>query len=210
MHDDPTIQTPAQRPPGFLRRLRESDLDLRNTWQILAGALMLPLGLAFIVLAWSGAAHGRVDQQQIPYLVSGGIGGLALVTIGCFFFWAHWLYRLYDQADAHHQETLEQQRQMMLELVDALTSGGPSHRLNGGGGGRGGPDNGGDGGSRTFVATPTGTNFHSPTCPMVANRTGGLRTVSQKQATRMKPCRVCEPLTPPPGTFDERSLSPMI
>ena len=207
MYDDPTIDTPVQpdRPHGFLRRIRESDLDLRNTWQIMAGALMLPLGLALIVLGWSGAAHGRVDQQQIPYLVSGGLGGLAIVLIGCFFFWAHWLYRLYDQADVHHQEMLEEQREMMRELVDALGASGQSSRPGGGGGGSGSSRHGkpspdGDGGGeRTFVATPTGTNFHTAGCPMVANRTGTLRTVTSKQATRMKACRVCEPLTPPPG-----------
>ena len=205
VHEDPESDVAALEPaaaedrlPGRLRRLRPANLDMRNTWPILAGAILLPLGLAFIVLAWSGAAHGRVDQQQIPYLVSGGIGGLALVMIGCFFYWAHWLYRIYDQADLHHQEALQEQREMMRALIDALAAGG-TNRF---GGSESEPQHGatapvsanGAAGARVFVATQTGTNFHTAACPMVANRGGGLRTVTEGEAEQMKPCRVCEPL----------------
>ena len=182
------------RPPGRMRRLRNANLDLRNTWQIVAGSLLLPLGIAFILLAWSGAAHGRVDQQQIPYVVSGGLGGLAVVMIGCFFYWAHWLYRIYDQADLHHQETLREQREMMRELIEALAAGGaqlpaaaPAPETTGVGAN-------GIRASRVFVATASGSNFHTAGCPMVANRAGGLRTVTEDEAEHMKPCRVCEPL----------------
>jgi hypothetical protein len=180
---------------GRIGRTRTSNLDLRNTWQIVIGSLLLPLGIALILLAWSGAAHGRVDQQQIPYLVSGGIGGLAVVMIGCFFYWAHWLYRIYDQADLHHQESLREQRELMRSLIDALASG---PRPPAGEAWTSGPErvavstNGTSG--RTFLATPSGTNFHTAGCPMVANRGGDLRTITEHEAGQMKPCRVCEPV----------------
>ncbi len=183
----------ADRPAGRLRRLRTSNLDLRNTWQIVLGSLLLPLGIAFILLAWSGAAHGRVDQQQIPYLVSGGLGGLAVVMIGCFFYWAHWLYRIYDQADLQHQEALREQREMMRALIEALAANGGRVAAPAAEGDTAVPANGLTGG-RTFVATATGTNFHTPGCPMVANRSGSLRTVTEEDMQQMKPCRVCEPL----------------
>lgn len=182
----PEPTAPEERPPRRLDRLRASNLDLRNTWQIVIGSLLLPLGLAFILLAWSGAAHGRVDQQQLPYLVSGGLGGLAVVMIGCFFYWAHWLYRIYDQADLHHQEAMREQREMMLALIDAVGSG-----RNGAAPGVAGA-NGGAG--RAFVATAAGSNFHTSGCPMLAKRGGSLRTVTEREAQDMKPCRVCEPL----------------
>lgn len=215
--DDPDVEgpEPAASPgpgPSRLRRIRTSNLDLRNTWQIVVGSLLLPLGIAFILLAWSGAAHGRVDQQQIPYLVSGGIGGLAVVMIGCFFYWAHWLYRIYDQADLHHEEALREQREMMRALIDALVTSGPRGALGGEPeaeealAGRGsvsparrdsptiGVPVNGRLRRRTFVATPTGSNFHTPGCPMVANRGGNLRTITEHEADQLKPCRVCEPL----------------
>ncbi|HET6874416.1 MAG TPA: hypothetical protein VFH70_06535, partial [Acidimicrobiales bacterium] len=161
-------------------------------WQIIAGSLLLPLGLACILLAWSGAAHGRVDQQQIPYLVSGGLGGLAIVMIGCFFYWAHWLYRIYDQADLHHQEAMQEQRELFRSLIEAVAAGTASRPA--------AADSplamsaNGSRSVRTFVATPTGTNFHTAGCPMVAHRGDGLRTVTESEAAEMKPCRVCEPL----------------
>lgn len=194
----PAPVTPSERRAGRLRRMRPTNLDLRNTWPVVIGALLLPLGLAFILLAWSGAAHGRVDQQQIPYLVSGGIGGLAVVMIGCFFYWAHWLYRIYDQADLHHQEALQEQREMMRALIDALGAGG-GNRLAGDGHGPGrgrstALSTNGEEGARVFVATQSGLNFHTTGCPMVANRAGSLRTVTEDELDQMKPCRVCEPL----------------
>lgn len=188
----PQPENAADRRSGRLLRLRSPNLDLRNTWQIVLGSLLLPLGIAFILLAWSGAAHGRVDQQQIPYLVSGGIGGLAVVMIGCFFYWAHWLYRIYDQADLQHQEALREQREMMRALIEALASNGGRVPV-AAGESRGSVPANGLTASRTFVATATGTNFHTPGCPMVANRSGSLRTVTDEEMQEMKPCRVCEP-----------------
>lgn len=174
---------------------RLSGLDLRNTWQVLAGALLLPLGVAVILLGWSGAAHGRVDQQQIPYLISGGVLGLAVVVIGCFFYWAHWLYRLYDQADLHHQEAMRQQQETLRALIEVLErrSAVPAGAVPAGAPvevpvGTNGEE------PTAFVATPAGTNFHTAGCPMVAGRAGTLRPVSETEARHMKPCRVCEPL----------------
>lgn len=198
--DNITRETPAledqtavedQRSEARPMKLRE--LDLRGTWQVVAGALLLPFGVAVIILGWHGAAYGNVDQKQIPYVISGGILGLAIVVVGCFFFWAHWLYRLHEQAEIHHEESLREQREMMKSLIDALSAGGGRTI------GEGAPQGvqvsaNGRAVGRTFVATATGTNFHTAGCPMVANRGGALRTISEQEAEDMKPCRVCEPL----------------
>jgi hypothetical protein len=169
-------------------RRRATNLDLRNTWQVLAGAILLPLGIAVILLGWNGAAHGRVDQQQIPYVISGGLLGLAVVIIGCFFYWAHWLYRLYDQADLRHEEMMREQREMMRALLEALGQrpmpAGEDHSR----------QFAANGSTPTFVVTPSGTNFHSPGCPMVASRGSDLRVVGENEIRNMKPCRVCEPI----------------
>jgi MFS family permease len=169
--------------------LDESGLDLRNTWQVVIGALVLPAGIAVIILGWAGAAHGRVDQQQIPYLISGGILGLALVVIGCFFYWAHWLYRIYDQADLQHQEAMREQAEFHRQLLAAVA------------GGRVAPGADLDttvaaGTGASYVATASGSNVHKPDCAIVANRTDNLRQVSRAEAQKMKPCRICEPFGP--------------
>ncbi|HEX4864153.1 MAG TPA: hypothetical protein VFV02_08780, partial [Acidimicrobiales bacterium] len=94
--------------------------DIRNTWQVLAGSILIPVGVASIILAWYGAAHARVDQQQIPYMVSGGFLGLGAIVAGALMYWAHWLYRIYDQADLHHHQLMRSQ----AELRDAILNGG--------------------------------------------------------------------------------------
>jgi hypothetical protein len=176
----------------LLRRFSADGLDLRNTWQIAAGAILLPLGVAVILLGWSGAAHGRVDQQQIPYLISGGVLGLATVIIGGFFFWAHWLYRIYDQADLHHQEAMREQAELVRALLEAV---GRAPRANGSDGGEAAGSGAytGNGSAAELVATPTGTNFHTPGCPIIANRSGSVRSVTAEEAADMRPCRICEP-----------------
>jgi hypothetical protein len=168
-------------------RLSADGLDLRNTWQVVAGAILLPVGIAVIILGWQGAAHGRVDQQQIPYLISGGILGLALVLIGGFFFWAHWLYRIYDQADFHHLELMRVQAEQHQELLRALTG-----RELAGGNGTTSAERSAPTAAARFVATASGSNFHSPSCPIVSGKSG-LRSITSAQARNMKPCRICEP-----------------
>ncbi|MGN6472240.1 MAG: hypothetical protein ACTHK4_01150 [Mycobacteriales bacterium] len=176
---------------GGLRRIptlvREGGLDLRNTWQVVAGAILLPLGVAVILLGWSGAAHGRVEQQQIPYLISGGLLGLASVVIGGFFFWAHWLYRIYDQADLHHQEAMRQQAELIRALLQ-LQGGTPTPSATAKASAAAGAT------PTSYVATRSGTTVHRPDCSLIVNRSGQLRTLTAADAAKLKPCRVCDPL----------------
>ena len=174
-----------------------SRFDLRNTWQVVAGSILIPVGVAAIIMAWYGAAHARVDQQQMPYLISGGLLGLGAIVAGALLYWAHWLYRIYDQADVQHQEFM----QIQTEIRDALISGGP--RAVTGSGRRGaeqeidvtaGAGARSDSNGSEFVATASGTNFHRPDCPIVARHPRGLKAVSQKAARQLAPCRICEPL----------------
>ena len=190
--DDAWLLRGRRRKAGTgLRRIptlvREGGLDLRNTWQVVAGAILLPLGIATILLGWSGAAHGRVEQQQIPYLISGGLLGLAGVIIGGFFFWAHWLYRIYDQADLHHEEAMRQQAELIRALLQLRGEGVAAPAVAKATAAAGAT-------STKFVATRSGTSVHRPDCSLIANRSGQLRTVSAAEAARMKPCRVCDPL----------------
>ena len=39
-------------------------------------------GFVAIGLAWHGAARSLIVAEQLPYLVSGGVGGLALIAAG--------------------------------------------------------------------------------------------------------------------------------
>lgn len=164
--------------------------DIRNTWQILAGSILIPVGVASIILAWYGAAHARVDQQQIPYMVSGGFLGLGAIVAGALLYWAHWLYRIYDQADLHHHQLMRSQAELRDAILNSAGAG-PDRNLNGSVSSPGGPRAQSTSG---FLATPTGTNFHRADCPIVARHPSGLRAVGAREVDQLQPCRICDPL----------------
>ena len=46
------------------------------------GVAVIAIGLVAIFLGWNGAASFNDIRQQFPYLISGGLAGLALVVVG--------------------------------------------------------------------------------------------------------------------------------
>ena len=52
--------------------------DRRRT----AGALIAAAGIVALVLGWGGVSDAPVLSAQLPYIVSGGLIGLALLGVG--------------------------------------------------------------------------------------------------------------------------------
>jgi hypothetical protein len=159
--------------------------DLRNAWQVLAGSILIPLGVVFILLGWYGSAHARVVQQQIPYMVSGAFIGLGCMVVGGFLFWGHWLYRLYDQKELHHEEELK----VLHDLVNTLTSQGTG----GGAHSAATSDSPADGWSSSFLATATGTVYHRAGCAVIAHHPEDVRGVGAANLAGLQPCQICLP-----------------
>jgi len=163
--------------------------DLRNTWQVAAGSVLVPLGIVIVLLAWYGSAHTPYIQGQIPYLVSGSFIGLGLMVVGGLLYWAHWLYRIYDQADLHHMEQLQRDRQL-FDLLEAVLARDPEGVVRARGAGATVPEGGG------LVTTATGANLHRADCPIVARHRAGVRPVSAAEAKGRPACRICQPALP--------------
>ena len=64
-----------------LDRARAFAADPYRRSIIISIALILG-GFVAIGLAWHGAARSLIVAEQLPYLVSGGVGGLALIAAG--------------------------------------------------------------------------------------------------------------------------------
>ncbi len=73
-------------------------------------------GISAVVLGWIGAAHSTLVEEQVPYLISGGLLGVALSTIGALLFCTHWLTVAVKDARNHEAE----RRQNHEELMEAL------------------------------------------------------------------------------------------
>jgi hypothetical protein len=145
-------------------------------------AVLLPLGLLVIVLGWYGAAHTPYLFEQVPYLISGGLVGLALVTGAGLLYFGSWIARL----AAAQQRTSEQTLDLLREIRDGLGSApAPTARRS-------------NGSARSsFVATARGSMWHRPDCAVVAGRED-LRSVGPT-GDGLQPCALCNPLSAEPA-----------
>lgn len=88
-----------------------------------AGALMTG-GIVAILLGWLGASRSILVSEQVPYLISGGLLGLAFATIGALTYFTHWLTVLVRDNRQHHAELvrlLQEERARDQEaLVEAI------------------------------------------------------------------------------------------
>jgi len=74
-------------------------------------SLLMTTGMLAIVLGWVGASRSIRTQEQIPYLISGGLLGVALAVVGALTLFTHWLTVLVRDNRRHHTELLEALRE---------------------------------------------------------------------------------------------------
>ena len=54
----------------------------RTQWDRVGGWILVGVGALAIVIGWNGVAGNAFTALQVPYIVSGGIGGLFMLGIG--------------------------------------------------------------------------------------------------------------------------------
>ncbi len=141
-----------------------------------AGGALGVVGLLVVLLGWWGAAHTINTQEQTPYVISGGLFGLALVFLGGFSYFAYWVTRL-----------VQEQRRQTDALLEALTALRPADAA---GGAAPGPttSRASASGNGSLVATAKGSMAHWPDCPVVAGKKG-LRKVGARD--NLETCKLC-------------------
>lgn len=159
-------------------RTRAAGADVERNLLIVGGVLM-PLGVLLILLGWHGASKTVLPFEQTSYLISGGILGLALVFAGGFVYFAYW-----------QTVRIRESRQQSAELLAALAR---VETMLGGAGVPAAASRGGTG-TASYVATPSGSIFHRPDCPVVAGRDDVKRVNPAR--TSLDACRICTPLEP--------------
>ena len=154
---------------------RKGGVVVTERWLVIAGGIMMPLGAVLVLLAWYGAAHTSRLFEQIPYLISGGVFGLALVVLGAACYFGYWLARLV----AAQRDTLG----AMLRVEELLSLGGAAI----------GSVNGfaPAAPAETFVATKTGSMYHRAECPVVVNRNADDLRVVGPSEDGLTPCGIC-------------------
>lgn len=155
---------------------------MKLRWNTLGGKLGLSFcvaGLAAIWAGWNGAASYNDIRKQFPYLISGGVTGLALVVIGVGL-----LIIQSQRADRVQLEANLTELRLILERLTAVPATIGSEADSGGTGGTPEPPG-------LVVAGPGA--YHRPTCKLVAGRDLRKMTPDQAATAGLDPCRTCRP-----------------
>ncbi len=138
-----------------------------------AGLVLAGIGLLAIGIGWNGAAGQLTLLGQIPYIVSGGMIGLALVILGAAM--------ILVQSNREDRARLEAKLDL---LTEAVTQGsGTAPRL----------DAQAPADASELVVAGT-ASYHVPGCRLVDGRDESqYLTPAEAQDSDLKPCRVCQP-----------------
>jgi hypothetical protein len=105
MPPDPVPEAGATPVPTRLARLAavvdkarrgNGSRDVRK-WLQTIGMALIVFGFVCIILGWYGAAHSAYQYQEIPYLISGGLLGVALVIGGGILVHSAWSMRKIEE-----------------------------------------------------------------------------------------------------------------
>jgi hypothetical protein len=146
---------------------------MKLRWNTLGGKLGLAFcvaGLAVIWAGWNGAASYNDIRKQFPYLISGGLAGLALVVIG--------VGLMVIQSQRADRVQLEANLNELRQIVDRMT---------------GLPASNGAAEAETNLVVAGPGAYHRPTCKLVAGRDLRKMAVQQAETAGLQPCRTCAP-----------------
>ena len=154
-----------------------------DRWIMLGGATLSLLGIVFIILGWSGASRTPYVFEQVPYLISGGLLGLALAVLGGLGYFAYWMTKNVQATQAQADATQEG-----LRRIEELLAAGAGAGINGSrAAGAPKTSNG-----KKFVTTSKGSMFHRPDCVAVVGK-DDLKGVAGTEKG-LVPCKICDPL----------------
>lgn len=144
------------------------------------GWVLLAVGALIILIGWIGVSGTPVVAKQIPYVVSGGIGGVLLAILGAYFLGTEELRK-----DSGRLDRLERQvadlHEVLLSRADAPavashTSEAPS--TNG----------------HAYVSLAGSDTYHRADCAMVASKANTTKIApSTIQRRGLQACSLCEP-----------------
>ena len=144
---------------------------VRENARLLISVGLLVVGVVFVILGWYGAANTNILTEQIPYLISGGLLGMALIIVAGFM--------------ASSAATERENRELRSDLTRAIGSMGMGH-ASGGVGLQGGPATDGK-----VLIVPGGHSFHQPGCPIVEGKDTSALPLRKAMDEGYATCKLC-------------------
>ena len=162
------------------------DVDRRVRLGRILGLTFVTLGFILIFVAWNGSASKNVIMAQFPYVLSGGVMGLALVCTGS-------LLLLLSTVRAERQIMSDKFDEVVQLLGRSLAA--TQFSTNGGS----------DAAVKVIAAS---THYHRQECKILEGKLGLTRvSLQQAVAEGLQTCRVCEPPRMPEQDVGEAKVS---
>jgi hypothetical protein len=79
-------------------------------------ASLMTVGVSAILLGWLGAARSTLVEEQLPYLISGGLLGVSLSIVGALMLFSHWLTVAIRENRVHEAARRSDHEQLMDAL----------------------------------------------------------------------------------------------
>ena len=144
------------------------------------GWVLAALGALALFLGWYGVSGEALTSKQLPYLVSGGLTGIALVVVASAVLATEDIRRQLSHVDDLQRKVDDLYALFVEELAAPGTVDSPVAAA-----------------TRTsdaVVALPAGSSFHRADCALAAGKAQAAvvdgRTI---RARKLRPCRVCDP-----------------
>lgn len=144
--------------------------------RLLAAAVLGVLAAVALTLGWYGVSGQVLVAKQLPYLVSGGLVGVACVIVAAMLLGA--------EVVRGELARLERVEILVGELHAALleVTSGPRPMLVAGA-------------PADVLAVASGSTFHRPGCPLLEGKRDATPVSGEERERRqLRPCRVCDPL----------------
>ncbi len=155
-----------------LLRSRRGPGGPSDRWLLVVGGTLMPLGVVLILLGWYGAAQTVLPFEQTPYLISGGILGLALVFGGGFLYFAYWLTLLVRESRSERERVAEHQARLERLLVELAGRVGQASSVPA---------------AERVVTTPSGTLLHRPDCVATIGPRRRRRDLARARLLALRP-----------------------
>lgn len=171
-----------------LARAREDRLQLPDralfwkwVWasvRPVVGWVLAGLGALALFLGWYGVSGQALTAKQLPYLVSGGLTGIALIVLAGVFLATEDVRRQLSRLDRVEQQMAQLYALFVEDLANPATPAAPPAGT----------------ATELLLALPNGTSYHRSGCALISGKpaaTGvGVTDIRQRA---LRPCRICTP-----------------
>lgn len=149
------------------------------------GWILVGIGAIVMLIGYAGVSREALPAKQIPYLVSGGLGGIFIAVIGAYF--------LGTQQLRNDSGRLDRLEQMVEELHGALLTRADAPQLTNGS--RASASEEKTAPARKVVVVPGGQLFHRADCAVAEGKSATELTPAAARKRGMRPCPTCVPAT---------------